>query len=135
MFAPINEVAVLVSAILAVAVESIWYSPLLFGTVWKKSASLVSYVEDVSSLHMVRTTILQVLLYGVFYSAVVFILDAWSETHTFIDGVTLVYMCIFVFLGSVALREHRAYSYMLVHGGYTAIMLCGGVSIIMYWPW
>ena len=135
MFAHINEIAVLVSAILSVAVESIWYSPLLFGTVWKKSASLVTYVEDVSPLHMVHMTTLQVLLYGALYSGLVLMRDAWGDDLSFMKGIGLIYACILLYLATVALREHRVYTYMLVHGGYTAVVLFGSMSIITYWPW
>ncbi len=135
MFSSLNEVAILVAAILAVAVESIWYSPLLFGSVWKKSAGLTQYVEDISVPHMVRTTIVSVITYAFLFVCAVYVMHVMGETHTFLQSVGLLAVLLLLSLILDARREFRSWMYVIVHAGFIIVTLFGGLGVIMYWPW
>ena len=38
-------------------------------------------------------------------------------------------------LSLIALWEKHPFSYVCIHTGYFALVLFGGLSVIMYWPW
>ncbi|QQR64435.1 DUF1761 domain-containing protein [Candidatus Kaiserbacteria bacterium] len=135
MFSSINEIAVLVAAILAVAVESIWYSPLLFGSVWKKSIGHTEYTEDISTLHMVRATAYSVVVYAFFFACAVQVMNIMDDNQTFFQGAGLICLLLIGSLILLAHREFRSWRYMAVHGVFIVITFFGGVGVIMYWPW
>ena len=135
MFSSLNEVAVLVAAILAVAVESIWYSPLLFGSVWKKSIGHTEYIEDISTLHMVRATAYSVVVYALFFACAVQATYAMGDTASFLEATGILGLLLITSLILVAHRELRSWKYMAIHTGFIAITFFGGVGVIMYWPW
>lgn len=135
MFSSLNEVAVLVAAILAVAVESIWYSPLLFGSIWKKSIGHTEYTEDISTLNMVRTTAYSVAVYTLFFVCAVQVIHIMRDTVGFLEAAGFLCLLLITSLILVAHRELRSWSYMAVHTGFIIITFFGGVGVIMYWPW
>lgn len=135
MISSLNEVAIFVAAVLAVAVESIWYSPLLFGAAWRKSAGLTPYIEDVSSLHMVRTTVQSVVVYILFFACAVQVIDGMGGTQAFLQGGGLLCVLLVTSLVLIGYREFRSWTYAAIHTGFIALTLFGGVGVIMYWPW
>ncbi len=135
MFSSLNEVAILVAAILAVSVESIWYSPLVFGSVWKKSAGLTQYTEDVSTLHILRITAQSVVMYTLFFICAMQVLHILGDAVTFLQGVGLLCVLIVTSLILVACREFRSWMYVAVHTGFIVTTLFGGLGVIVYWPW
>jgi len=135
MFSSLNEVAILVAAILAVAVESIWYSPLLLGSVWKKVAGLTQYTEDVSTRHMVQSTVWSVLVYIVLFTSATYIVRLMSSTQTLLQSEGILFILLIASLVLVAGREFRPWTYVAIHAGFIAITLFGGLGVIIYWPW
>ncbi len=136
MFENINEVAVLVTAILSIAVGSIWYSPLFFGTVWLKSAGLISRDTQLSQKEVVRIVLQGIIAQFVFFYMVAgFLAHFRGSGFSIFDVGTPLAILVVTGMLSQIIWERRPRSYFLVHAGYTIVVLYGGMSIIAYWPW
>ncbi len=135
MFEQVNELAVLVSAILAVAVGSIWYSPLLFGPLWMKTIG--QEIEgELSKREMILASVKSILAHVIFFLVVtqfIQISTIASIPLTTIGGLLLAFLSVSTL--SLAIWEKRPIPYVLVHTGYNAIIIFGGIGIIAYWPW
>ncbi len=136
MFEHVNELAVLVSAILAIAVGSIWYSPLLFGPLWMKSIGQSIDDGELSKEEMIRSSIKGVLAQIVLFVIITqFIEIGLSASVPLLTMSGLLVALIAVQTLSLVVWERRPLAYVLVHTGYNAIVIFGGVGIIAYWPW
>lgn len=137
MFENINEVAVLVSAILAAAVGSIWYSPLLFGNMWMKSVGLTTHDDSM----MAKRAIIMAVIQGVFAQIVFFFGIAQFTSYTFSEVIPMMHIgiilsilfCAQIF--STSIWERRSFAYVLINSGYMVTILFGGLAVISYWPW
>jgi hypothetical protein len=136
MLLDVNGLAIVVSAILAVAVGSIWYSPLLFGTVWMRSMGKTLEQGELSQGEMLQATGKSVLLYAVFYYILAQCLAYTAETKVSLVMVgSVVTLLLATQLLSPVIWERRPATYFLVHAGYVALVVFGGLAIIAYWPW
>ena len=134
MFLGINILAVCVVALLAVAIGSVWYSPLLFGKIWVRSLGIANADVDFSKKEMVGVTARAVLIQIFFFSIVRWM--SISLTYSSLCLFILAVLGMIVFhLGLIALWEKRPLSYVFVHAGYTALILFGGLTVMIYWPW
>ena len=135
MFEQVNELAVLVSAILAVAVGSIWYSPLLFGPLWMKTIGQEIEAE-LSKREMILASIKSIIAQAIFFFVVtqfIQISTTASISLATVGGLLLAFLSVSTL--SLAIWEKRPISYVFVHAGYNAIVIFGGIGIIAYWPW
>lgn len=135
MFEYINEVSVLVAALLSVAVGSIWYSPLVCGNAWLRASGKTDLDVEYSSRELAWVTARAVMVNMVLFTGV-----AWLSTHLVVAHPLLISVgiatgSIIAHLSIISLWEKRPFTYVLVHGGYALIALLGGLSIILYWPW
>lgn len=136
MSVEINEIAVLVGALLAIAVGSMWYSPLLFGPLWMRSRGKSFREEDDSKYAMLVVAIKGILVQVVSFFIITYFISMSTEL-----GVSLlkIGLLLTAFLGvqmmSLIVWEGRPLSYVFVHLGYSTIVLFGGIGIIAYWPW
>lgn len=136
MFEGINEMAVIVTAILSVAVGSIWYSPLVFGEIWMRGARLTA--EDIE---LSRGQLLRLISIGILGNTIFFTVLAWFVSFTHEFGVSL-WSFAFVSAALVTastvillLWEKRPLLHILVHIGYFTFVIFAGMSVIAYWPW
>ena len=136
MLGNISEISILVSAILAVAVGSIWYSPFLFGRFISKTTPHIFDDTEESERSFLKNIVFSVcaqILFLVFVSQ--FVIESGSETaslmHTgaFLLGLLVAHML------SMVILEKKSMVYFLVHAGYTSIILFGGLMILAKWPW
>lgn len=136
MFEQMNEVSVLVTAILGVAVGSIWYSPLLFGAMWMRAAGITSADLRVSGTRVVEWLVGALIANLVLFCVLAqFIMIAEkSGTSVWMIGF---YVLIFLTasLSSAVIWEKRPIAYLCIHSGYTAIVVFGGLAVLAYWPW
>ncbi len=136
MFENINEVAILVSSILAIAIGSVWYSPLLFGTKWMHAAGLTD-----SDLQISRAQLLKLVASAIVANLVLFYALAQLIARFDLEGETMwgtgVLLTIFLggFIITSVIWEKRPISYVLIHIGYAAVVIFGGMAVIAYWPW
>ena len=136
MFEYTNEVAVLVTAILAVAVGSVWYSPLLFGTLWMKSVGLRQEKGKDFEREMRLMIAKAILVHGVFFFAIAqFILLSIAKGIglPYITGLLMILLAMNV--ARAAIWERRPFAYVLIEVGYLSVILFGGFAIISQWPW
>jgi len=136
MFENINEVSVLVAAIVASAVGSIWYSPLLFGAVWMKSIGFTMEEGEMPKREMMIASTKGVLTQVVFFFIIAkFIAVSEGNGLSILTmGISLIILS-GVYLMQSVIWERRPLTYFFVQMGYVAIALLGGVAIIAYWPW
>jgi hypothetical protein len=136
MFESINEVAVLVSAILAIAVGSIWYSPLLFGKYWMRGAGLSETSLQVSGKKMVKllSHALVANLLLLFVIAQFVELTKMLEQQLATTAILLI-----LFLAAVSatavIWEEKPFSYLFINVGYAAVVVFGGMTVLWHWPW
>ena|SRR3989339_283379 len=136
MFAPVNEVSIVVVALLSVALFHIWYSPLLFGPLWTRALLRTSDESDFSQKEMVRLTAVSILLNIFFFTIVAqWMAQSNHEVRTIYLACISVCGLMLASMTGIALWERRPLSYVLVHMGYIALVLSLGVGVIMYWPW
>lgn len=137
MLENINEVAILVSALLSLAIGSIWYSPLVFGNHWMKSLGLTKIDEgDEAVVAMFRAA---VLAFGAsvcifFVLAKFIVLAQLSETPLTILA-TYISVLFVASLAYTVIWEKRPLMYYAIHAGYVVLMVCVGIIVIGYWPW
>jgi len=136
MYENINEVAVLVSAILSIAVGSIWYSPLFFGTIWLRSAGLGTAQTELSQKEVIRIVLQGIIAQCIFFFVVAgFIAEHPDDVFSVVRVATPLALVIVTAMLSQIIWEKRPFTYFMVHAGYTVVALYGGVSIIAFWPW
>lgn len=136
MFAQVNEVAVLVAAILAIAVGSIWYSPLLFGSMWMRATGLTPANLDMPQRQMVIALLSALFANLVFLLAVAKFIDiARAAERSIWEVGLLILVVISAAISSSVIWEKRPISYLIINSGYTAIVVFGGFAVISLWPW
>jgi len=136
MFESVNEVAILVSAILAIAIGSIWYSPLLFGNQWMRSIGLTSEDLDVPKPKMIKMFVAAVVANLItLYIVAQFI--AFSEAA--LKPVREIGLLLVVLLAAImangVIWEQKPVSYLLINLGYVAVVIFTGIAVIGSWPW
>jgi hypothetical protein len=138
MFENVNEVAVIVSAILAVAVGNVWYSPMLFGTHWIKSlGGNGSFVGDNDtkqlSLAVLKGVGTNIIIFFVLAKLIALHKDLEMESLYGFVGLLLVFL--WAHLLTPVIWEKKQLPYFFVHAGYFTIVLLIGLGIITKWPW
>jgi len=136
MFESVNEVAVLVTTILASAVGSIWYSPLLFGETWMRAIGLTDADMEASKVKMPKMFVLSFI-----GNLMLLFMIAQFAAFATMAGLSVWYMslCIVVLIGAVmsaaVIWEQKSGAYFLINVGYMAVVVFGGMAVISYWPW
>jgi VIT1/CCC1 family predicted Fe2+/Mn2+ transporter len=136
MFENVNELAVLVSAMLSVAIGSIWYSPLLFGKSWMRLAGLTVEDEDIpvkeASILAGKGVVIQSVF---FYIIAQFISLSKAGTLPLATLGVFILILLLSYMMSVVVWERKLFSYFLIHAGYGALAVATGIGIIAFWPW
>ena len=123
-----NILAILASTISAFLLGGLWYSPFLFGAVWKKANRFGSDTPPSPTGKIFAISFLLCLVMAV--NLAMFLNDpktnlAWGSTAGFLAGFGWVAMGI----GVVSVFERRPWTYVLVNGGYltVALVLMGAI--------
>ncbi len=135
MFTDVTLLPILVSAILAVAVGSIWYSPLLFGSVWLKSIGISMENAD-EEREMIIRAIQGVLAQTIFFFVLSqFILNSQGGTMSLTKMGVLLTAFIIASMINTFILEKKSIAYLLINAGYSTIIIFGGIGVIAFWPW
>ena len=136
MFAGINELSVVIMALLGVALGSIWYSPLLFGELWMKSIGITpGDLEDLRS-RLVPALGSAWLANVIFFFLLAHTIRLAEAADVSLPGVGFALLLfISAAMSSMVVWEKRPLSYVLIHIGYAAVLIFGGLGIIHFWPW
>ncbi len=136
MFETINENAVLVVSFLALAVGSIWYSPLLFGNAWQRLAFLrdsdLSYTRREFIMLLVGVLVANVVVFGVIAYVLTVVPRSILSLTELLAGLSLFVSAVIV---SMAMWEKRSFVYGCIHVGYAVLVISLGIAVITYWPW
>ncbi len=131
-----NFIAIAVATVVSLAVATIWYSPLLFGGVWMRSAGLKEGDEEGGVTLAVRLGAAFLAQCVAFLAMTSFLdLRSASRVESPLLALTEIALLTALLFVSLVIWEKKPFSYFLVHGGYLLVALVGGGAIIMYWPW
>ncbi|MCF7816222.1 MAG: DUF1761 domain-containing protein [Candidatus Pacebacteria bacterium] len=136
MFEQVNEVAVLVTAILSSAIGSIWYSPLVFGSAWMRSADLTMGLDGISQKGLIRSVGKTIVVQSIFFFVIALFFSEQQNAGMSLlaVGFFLTLLLSSVVAGSVIWEKHSM-TYFFIHIGYIAISVFGGITILSFWPW
>ncbi len=132
----VNELAIVVSALLALAVGSIWYSPLLFGKLWQQAANLSDAELEFSHSLLTRSLIVGFLSNVVLMYVIASLLRVVEEAR--FSPVLLAVFLIALFGASVASQvmwEKKSLMYFVIHVGYGILIVLVGTTVLTLWPW
>jgi hypothetical protein len=128
----LNPWAILAAAVSAFLVGGLWYSPALFGAIWRKANRFVAGEPPAANGKIFALSFLLSLVMA--FNLAMFLNDpkttmAWGATAGFLAGFGWVAMGI----GIVALFERRPWSYVAVNGGYLTVALVLMGAILGAW--
>ncbi len=127
----LNWVAILAATVSAFLLGGLWYSPVLFGTAWKKANGFnADPPPDPAKIFGVSF----VLTFVMAFNLAMFLNDpktdtAWGATAGFLAGFGWAAMG----LGVVALFERRPLAYTVINGGYLTVALTLMGAILGAW--
>jgi FlaA1/EpsC-like NDP-sugar epimerase len=135
MFESVHEIAILVSALLAVALGSVWYSPMLFGKIQIRALVGMHQKDIFSEKEMLGALIKGVCAYVVFFFILTYMAQKVLPVLSFNEYVAL----IFVLIGTVRIHtviwKTQTFGWYMITMGYWAIVIYGGLGISIFWPW
>jgi hypothetical protein len=136
MFEGIDLVPIIVSALLMLAVGSIWYSPLLFGRHWMRATGLTETdlegAKDTIWRQLLMAFITNVVLLGIIAQFVT-MAQSLDQSIRYIATVLTIFLA--SVMANVVIWEQKKISYLLINIGYAAVVIFGGLTVIWYWPW
>ena len=137
MFENINEVSVIVSAVLAVAVGNIWYSSMLFGKHWRASLGSSLQPMDDNDTDITKAVTKALLTHTVvfFVLAHLIVLSREASSVSLFGFISLLLIFLWGHLLTPVIWEKRPFSYVLIHAGYFTLVIFIGVGVITKWPW
>jgi hypothetical protein len=124
---PLPLLAIITTALLAVAVRNVWFSLLSTGATESKDEP-----SPYESLPSIGTGVVAYLL---LFIAMGHILTQMPE------GTSTLFVSAIVFVLLAHQHVYQAASvkkplcYVAVHAGYAAIIAFGGIAVLQYWPW
>jgi hypothetical protein len=131
MFVYISEISILVSAVLAVAVGSVWFSPLLFDMSYTESQRQ----DTLDQKQFVARIIGEVLVFVVLYGVLAQCMHSVYQKVSVFESASLLTLLVSIYTIIEGIQENRSLKHVLVRVGYTAIVFFGGFSVMIYWPW
>lgn len=129
IFEIINEVAVLGTTLLMMAVATIWYSEGLFGKITieagdkKRSDTLLTLALTFTSYFVVLAILAYLIALSPLLPATPFVIALFAVAFALALGVLPV------------VSQGRSFPYYLVNGGFITIFIIGGTVVLQYWPW
>lgn len=136
MFEGINEVAIVVSAILAIAVGNVWYSPLVFGNVWMRAIGIQSGSDVLPQREMMIAVVRGVFAQMLFFVTLSFLMKGVDmNVYSLMEIAGLVTLLVATQSLGAVIWERKPFAYFLVQVGYSAVIIFGGLAVITYWPW
>ena len=136
MFEAIHEFAVLGTTCFMMALATVWYSPMMFGTIWMKEARLTDDMIEKSKPDMWKHMTLTFVSYTVMLAFIAqMVVYAPLLSLKAIEAAGL--LVLFVAAGAVplVLFEGRSIRYFGIQIGFYAVFILLGTLMLQYWPW
>ena len=130
----VDWVVILAAVVASFVIGMVWYSPLVFGTMWMKLAGVPKNVQKVPVVPMVSSVVGAAVMAYVLMHVLVY-----SSADTVADGVITAF---WMWLGFVAptivvhgLYEKSDPKLMGLNLGYNLVSMLAMGTILMWWPW
>jgi len=136
IFDIINEVAVLGTTFLLMAVSIVWYSNMLFGKFFSVHEKAMLSQDTLSASQKTSVTIVTFACYFILLSGI-----SYAIAVAPLLSVTSANMALFVAAFGSALFTlplvalHHTFRFILVNIGFVITFVCVGAFVINYWPW
>lgn len=136
IFSAVQEFAVFGTTFFILAFATLWYSPLLFGSVWQRVSGVADLIFDEDAHNFFRQITFAFCTY-----AVQVLLIAWLLAYTQSIGVSpvVVWALLSLFAASLMtlpmLYEGKPWQYAAVHGGFAVVSIAVAIASLTYWPW
>ncbi len=134
----VNYLAVLISAIVAMIIGMIWYSPILFGNLWMRSSGFTDkMMKEAKNKGMAWRYI--IMFIGSLLTAYILshFID-YTESTTFVAGMTTAFWLWLGFIVPVSLAsilwEGKSPTYYFINIFYYLVMLVIVGGILAIWP-
>jgi len=128
----LNPWAILAATLSAFVIGGLWFSPLLFGAVWRKANGFGADEPKTSPVKVFGISL--ILSFVMAFNLAMFLNDpktnlAWGATAGFLAGFGWVAMGV----AMVALFERRPWTWIFVNGGYLTVALVAMGAILGGW--
>lgn len=132
----VNLVAVFGTTLLMMAVSTVWYSSILFGSLWLTSLGLKDEHIEKSK----QKIAISLGLTFVSYFIVLVVLSYVSTVAPLLALSSLkASLLATLFAGALfawhTLSERKSLQYYLINIGFIAVFIIGGTLVLQYWPW
>lgn len=130
--APVNFVPIFITAIIYIALGTLWYSPWLFGSLWQRETKI-----DHTQMRSPWLGSIGGFIAALIMSYVLSLLIMWTATHTISDGICLGF---WTWLGFVAttlfskvLWENNTLTLYLINSLFILLFLMISGGILSFW--
>lgn len=136
IFDVINEVAVLATTLLMMAVATVWYSEVLFGKMLMGASSVQKESTDKNKSNTLLILALTFISYFVILAILAYLiaLSPLLPASPFVVAIFAVAFALALGILPVV-SEGRPFPYYLVNGGFVSLFIVGGTFVLHYWPW
>lgn len=136
IFDVVNELAVFGSTLFMMALSTIWYSSLLFGTLWMNAVQLTEERMNLGLPDMIRNMAITFICYFTGLFLVGYMIAVAPVLNTPVSTLAL-YMFIFgsVLCAPAVVWEQRNLRYYFITIGFLAFFIFGGAYMLVLWPW
>lgn len=136
IFDILNEVAVLGTTFLLMAVSTVWYSTMLFGRFLSSDERNALSHDSLSSSQKALLAVCTFIGYFVALCGIGYFV-AVAPLLSLTPSTMALYLALFGSALSTLplIAENRSLRTVLVHIGFTIVFVCVGALVINYWPW
>lgn len=133
IFDVINEIAVLGTAVLMMAVSTVWYSSILLSPSWINVLQIPEESSSKSKITMLVGTLVSyvILLTGIAYLVA---LAPLLLLTPFLLSLFLT-LCVGAIIIIPVIWEGKSITYFLINFGFASVFIIGGTFVLQYWPW
>lgn len=132
----ISIISVVIASVVAVAIRSVWYSPIIFGKLWMDAIEKDYSTSLFAKKRVYITTAASLLLFCCFFYGIAIALDVLrgmqiQSGHILMFGGVISVL----FTAQLLIWERDSFILFVIHAVYSALSTVLGMLIMMYWPW
>jgi len=127
-------ISILIATIAAAIIGPLWYSPLLFGTIWMRLSGIIPQNPNEPKDRMVKQYGIQILFTLVMATALCYFVEALSITSV-LDGLALSFWLWLGFQTPILINnvlwDRKPLMLFLIHAGYYILAMCVTTTILI----